>query len=80
MFIKFKLNKPYKHIIRGDINMIDSFHLEEYNVKAVNYNRDISAFPILKNILEKIKYPQFLYNWACFYSHAISIYFLKYMR
>ena len=38
----------------GDINMIDSFHLEEYNVKAVNYNRDISAFPILKNILEKI--------------------------
>jgi len=38
----------------GDINMIDSFHLEEYNVKAVNYNRDISAFPILKNILKKI--------------------------
>lgn len=38
----------------GDINMIDSFHLEEYNIKAINYNRDISAFPILKNILEKI--------------------------
>ena len=38
----------------GDINMIDSFHLEEYNVKAVNYNRDISAFPILKNILNRI--------------------------
>lgn len=38
----------------GDINMIDSFHLEEYNVKAVNYNRDISAFPILKSILKKI--------------------------
>lgn len=38
----------------GDINMIDSFHLEEYNIKAVNYNRDISAFPILKNILYKI--------------------------
>ncbi len=38
----------------GDINMIDSFHLEEYNIKAVNYNRDISAFPILKNILNKI--------------------------
>ena len=38
----------------GDINMIDSFHLEEYNVKAVNYNRDISAFPILKNILKEI--------------------------
>ena len=38
----------------GDINMIDSFHLEEYNIKAVSYNRDISAFPILKNILNKI--------------------------
>ena len=38
----------------GDMNMIDSYHLEEYNVKAVNYNRDISAFPILKNILKKI--------------------------
>ena len=38
----------------GDINMIDSFHLEEYNVKAVSYNRDISAFPILKNILRTI--------------------------
>ena len=38
----------------GDINMIDSFHLEEYDVKAVNYNRDVSAFPILKNILNKI--------------------------
>ena len=38
----------------GDINMIDTFHLEEYNVKAVNYNRDVSAFPILKNILKQI--------------------------
>ena len=38
----------------GDINMIDSFHLEEYNIKAVNYNRDISTFPILKNILKRI--------------------------
>ena len=38
----------------GDVNMIDSFHLEAYNVNAVNYNRDISTFPILKNILTKI--------------------------
>ena len=38
----------------GDMNMIDSFHLEKYNITAVNYNRDISAFPILKNILNKI--------------------------
>ena len=38
----------------GDVNMIDSFHLEAYNQNAVNYNRDISTFPILKNILTKI--------------------------
>ncbi len=38
----------------GDINIIDPYHLESYNVKAVNYNRDISTFSILKNILTKI--------------------------
>ena len=34
----------------GDINMIDPFHMQEYNIEAVNYNRDISTFPILKNM------------------------------
>ena len=38
----------------GDINTIDSFHLEAYGENAVNYNRDLSTFPILKNILNKI--------------------------
>lgn len=37
-----------------DVNMIDSFHLEEYGITAVNYNRDLEVFPILKNILYKI--------------------------
>lgn len=37
-----------------DINMIDSFHLEEYGITSVNYNRDLEAFPVLKNILSKI--------------------------
>lgn len=37
-----------------DINMIDPFHLEAYGKNAVNYNRDISTFPILKNILMQI--------------------------
>jgi len=37
-----------------DVNMIDSFHLEAYGEKAVNYNRDLSTFPILRNILNKI--------------------------
>lgn len=38
----------------GDINMIDPFHMQEYNIEAVNYNRDISTFPILKNMLNQI--------------------------
>ena len=37
-----------------DFNLIDPFHLESYDLKAVNYNRDVEAFPVLKRILEKI--------------------------
>ena len=36
-----------------DVNMIDPFHLEAYGTTAVNYNRDIETFPILKSILLK---------------------------
>jgi len=38
----------------GDINMIDSFHLEKYGITTVNYNRDLEVFPILKTILNRI--------------------------
>jgi uncharacterized protein (UPF0371 family) len=38
----------------GDFNLIDPFHLEAYDKKAVNYNRDVEVFPVLKRILEKI--------------------------
>ncbi len=37
-----------------DVNMIDPFHLEAHEATAINYNRDIEAFPLLKRILEKI--------------------------
>lgn len=37
-----------------DVNMIDSFHLSAYNIAAVNYNRDLEQFPLLKAILLKI--------------------------
>jgi len=57
-------NLPLKHPVNiayeaatcdiKDFNQIDPFHLEAYNNTAVNYNRDIEAFPLLKNILEKI--------------------------
>lgn len=57
-------NLPLKHPVNvayeaataelRDVNMLDHFHLDAYNEKAVNYNRDIEAFPLLKRIIEKI--------------------------
>lgn len=56
---------PLKHLVNTayeaataemkDFNMIDPFHLEEYGDVAINYNRDVDAFPLLKRILEKIQ-------------------------
>ncbi len=37
-----------------DVNLIDPFHLDACGVTAVNYNRDVEAFPVLKRILERI--------------------------
>lgn len=37
-----------------DVNMIDNFHLDAYGISAVNYNRDLEIFPVLRNILNKI--------------------------
>ena len=57
-------NLPLKHPVNiayeaatadiRDYNVIDPFHLEEYGASAVNYNRDVDAFPLLRRILEKI--------------------------
>lgn len=57
-------NLPLKHPVNlayeaatadlQDVNMIDPYHLEEYGVTTVNYNRDIEAFPIVHKILSKI--------------------------
>lgn len=38
----------------ADVNMIDPFHLEKYGKTAINYNRDIEMFPVLKSILNKV--------------------------
>ena len=57
-------NLPLKHPVNlayeaatadlADVNMIDPFHLEAYGVTTVNYNRDVEAFPIVRNILSRI--------------------------
>ena len=46
----------------GDVNMIDPFHLEAYQKTAVNYNRDIAVFPIVRRICERIMKPEQCYK------------------
>ncbi len=54
--LKHPLNIAYEAatVDLKDINMIDPFHLEAYGEVAINYNRDIEAFPLLRRIIEKI--------------------------
>lgn len=57
-------NLPLKHPVNvayeaatadiRDFNLIDPFHLEAYGLAAVNYNRDVEVFPILRRVLGKI--------------------------
>ena len=46
----------------ADKNMIDYFHLEKYGVTAVNYNRDLETFPVLKEILTRINGKSIYYS------------------
>ena len=64
-------NLPLKHPVNmayeaatadlGDVNMVDPFHLESRNVAAVNYNRDVEIFPVVKRICDRIMSPDQLY-------------------
>ncbi len=57
-------NLPLKHPVNvayeaatadiQDFNLVDPFHLSKYNKAAINYNRDVESFPILKLILSRI--------------------------
>ena len=38
----------------ADVNMIDPFHLNNYGILAVNYNRDVEVFPVLDALFKKI--------------------------
>ncbi|MCQ8213117.1 DUF1846 domain-containing protein [Cetobacterium somerae] len=62
--LKHPLNIAYEAatVDLKDVNMIDSFHLEAYGETAVNYNRDIEAFPVLKRIIEKITNKESIYK------------------
>ena len=54
--LKHPVNMAYEAatIDLHDVNMIDPFHLESTGTLAVNYNRDIEIYPVLKDIFEKI--------------------------
>ncbi|MCK9595056.1 MAG: DUF1846 domain-containing protein [Candidatus Omnitrophica bacterium] len=57
-------NIPLKHPVNvayeaatadiQDFNLVDPFHLNAYGLTAINYNRDVESFPILKLILSRI--------------------------
>jgi len=65
-------NLPLKHPVNlayeaatadiGDFNLIDPFHLEAYGEVAVNYNRDVEVFPVLKRILARIMGDEAVYK------------------
>lgn len=65
-------NIPLKHPVNiayeaatadiRDFNLVDPFHLEAYDKKAINYNRDVEIFPILRHILEKITGKEAMYK------------------
>ncbi len=64
-------NLPLKHPVNiayeaatadlGDINMVDPYHLEARGVTAINYNRDIDIFPVVRRICARIMPPEQLY-------------------
>jgi len=65
-------NLPVKHPVNvayeaatadlADFNLVDPFHLEAYGQVAVNYNRDVEVFPVLRRILERIMRPEAVYR------------------
>lgn len=62
--LKHPLNAAYEAatIDLNDVNMIDSFHLEAHGVMAVNYNRDLEMFPVIKRIIERITGEESIYQ------------------
>lgn len=62
--LKHPLNIAYEAATADlkDINMVDPYHLEKYNEVAINYNRDIETFPILKTIINKISGKDIYYS------------------
>lgn len=65
-------NLPLKHPVNlayesatadlEDFNQVDPFHLEAYNITAINYNRDVEIFPVVKKIMQRIMGNKLVYK------------------
>ena len=65
-------NLPLKHPVNvayeaatvelKDVNLIDPYHLSSCGQQAINYNRDVEAFPLVARILERITGPASFYS------------------
>jgi uncharacterized protein (UPF0371 family) len=62
--IDHKVNIAYEAatVDLKDEVLVDDHHLKAYNIKVVNYNRDIEAFHLLKRIIEKITGGESMYQ------------------
>lgn len=62
--LKHPLNIAYEAatVDLKDITMMDYFHFEKYNEVAVNYNRDLEMFPVIKRIIERITGKESIYH------------------
>ena len=65
-------NLPLKHPVNvayeaatvelKDVNLIDPYHLASCGQQAINYTRDVEAFPLVARILERITGPASFYS------------------
>ena len=62
--LKHPLNIAYEAatVDLKDVNMMDNYHFETYNEVAVNYNRDLETFPVIKRIIERITGKESVYQ------------------
>ena len=64
MPLKHPLNIAYEAatVDLKDVNMMDYFHFDEYGIAAVNYNRDLEMFPVIRRIIERITGKESVYK------------------
>jgi uncharacterized protein (UPF0371 family) len=62
--LKHEVNVAYEAATAdlADFNVVDPFHLDAHGETAINYNRDVEVFPVLRRILEKITGRESMYQ------------------